>query len=176
MTAQGQFQGDRPRTLEEEKFLSGLASGVADWTLLDFQLDSFRVFARIKPLVVILNVPSIDVPTGACTLQIGYWHDGPNGRTLEGEWGDSHLLDSHVYDGDGLTIIGLEEAPDTYGNFAAKWLEHQLLRPVERLDWLQGEQVRESTWRLADSGKLIARNGWSLRLPAKPPSRVLRVR
>ncbi|MEV8084823.1 hypothetical protein, partial [Pseudarthrobacter oxydans] len=42
------------------------------------------------------------------------------------------VLDNHVYDGDGLTIIGLEEAPDTYGHFAANWLERQLKRPVER--------------------------------------------
>jgi hypothetical protein len=176
MTALGQFQGDRARTPEEEKFLKELACGIVGWSLTHPQLDSFRVFAGIKPLVVILDVPGVEVPRGTCTLQIAYWHDGPNGRTLEGEWGDSHLLDNHVYDGDGLTIIGLEEAPDTYGHFAADWLDRQLKRPVERLDWLRGGQVKESTWRLADSGKLIARNGRLLRLPSKPPDRVFRVR
>ncbi|MEV8085775.1 hypothetical protein, partial [Pseudarthrobacter oxydans] len=75
-----------------------------------------------------------------------------------------------------LTIIGLEEAPDTYGHFAANWLERQLKRPVERLDWLQGGQAKESTWRLQDSGKIIARSGRSLRLPSKQPDRVLKVR
>ena len=111
-----------------------------------------------------------------CTLQVAYWHDGPSGRTLEGEWGDSHILDNHVYDGDGLTIIGLEEAPDTYGHFAANWLERQLKRPVERLDWLQAGQVKETIWRLPDSGKIVARSGRSLRLPSKQPERVLKVR
>lgn len=53
------------------------------------------------------------------TLRVGYWHEGPFGRALEREWGDDHLLDSHVYDGNGLTVIGLDEAPETYGTFAA---------------------------------------------------------
>lgn len=175
MTAHGQFQGDRARTPEEEKFLKELARGIAGWPPTNPKLESFKVFARIKPLVVILDVPGIETPD-ACTLQVAYWHDGPSGRTLEGEWGDSHVLDNHVYDGDGLTIIGLEEAPDTYGHFAANWLERQLKRPVERLDWLQGGQVKESTWRLQDSGKIIARSGRSLRLPSKQPDRVLKVR
>ena len=175
MTVHGQFHGDRARTPEEEKFLKELARGIAGWPPTNPKLDSFKVFARIKPLVVILDVPGIETPD-ACTLQVAYWHDGPSGRTLEGEWGDSHVLDNHVYDGDGLTIIGLEEAPDTYGHFAANWLERQLKRPVERLDWLQGGQVKESTWRLQDSGKIIARSGRSLRLPSKQPDRVLHVR
>jgi hypothetical protein len=175
MTAHGQFQGDRAHTPEEEKFLKELAAGIAGWPPTSPKLDSFKVLARIKPLVVILDVPGIEAPD-ACTLQVAYWHDGPSGRTLEGEWGDSHVLDNHVYDGDGLTIIGLEEAPDTYGDFAANWLERQLKRPVERLDWLQGGQVKESTWRLSDSGKIIARSGRSLRLPSKQPDRVLKVR
>lgn len=123
-----------------------------------------------------LDIANIDVPPGTCTLQISYWHDGPNGRTLEGEWGNSHLLDNHVYDGDGLTIIGLERPPDTYGQFAARWMQRQLKRPVERLDWVQGGKVKESTWRLADSGKSIARSGRLLRFPSQPPTRVLRVR
>jgi hypothetical protein len=176
MTAHGQFQGDRARTPEDEKFLNAFATGVARWPLTHPKLDSFRVFAGIKPLVLVLDVPGVDVSPGTCTLQIAYWHDGPNGRMLEGEWGDNHLLDNHDYNADGLTIIGLEEAPDTYGQFAANWMERQLERPVERLDWLQAGQVRESTWRLADSGKSIARRGTSLRLPSKPPDRKLNIR
>lgn len=39
---------------------------------------------------------------------------------------------------------------------AAAWLRRQRQQPVERLDWLRGEQVKESAGRLADSGKTIA--------------------
>lgn len=174
--AQGQLDGDPPRTPEEASFLSGLTRSVSAWSLPDVQLGSFTVVARMNPIVVMLNVPGIDVPNGTCTLQVGYWNDGPCGRALEGEWGDSHLLDNHVYDGDGLTVIGLDEAPETYGTFAAAWLQRQLQRPVERVDWLHGEQVRESAWSLADSGKTIARMGWSVHRPGKAPSRIQRVR
>lgn len=176
MMAQGQLDGDPPRTPEEAKFLSGIARGISAWSIPDVQLGSFTVLARMKPIVVTLNVPGIDVPHGTCTLQIGYWNEGPYGRALEGEWGDSHLLDNHVYDGDGLTVIGLVEASETYGTFAAAWLLRQLQRPVERLDWLRDEQIKESAWRLADSGKTIARMGWSVRRPSKAPSRIQRVR
>lgn len=176
MMAQGQLDGDLPRTPEEANFLSGLTRGVSAWSLPGVQLGSFTVVARMIPIVVTLNVPGIDVSHGTCTLQIGYWNDGPYGRALEGEWGDSHLLDNHVYDGDGLTVFGLDEAPETYGTFAAGWLQRQLQRPVERVDWLRGEQVQESVWRLADSGKTIARMGWSVRRPGKAPSRIQRVR
>ena len=176
MMAQGQFDGDPPRTPDEAEFLGGIAHGVSAWSLPDVQLGSFKVFAGIKPIVVTLDVPGIDVPPGKCTLQIGYWLDGPYGRALEGEWGDDHILDSHVYDGEGLTVFGLDEAPETYGTFAADWRRRQLGRPVKRLDWLRGEQIRESAWRLADSGKTIARMGWSVRRPGKAPSRIQIVR
>jgi hypothetical protein len=174
--ADGQLAGDRPRTPAEENFLGGLASRISGWSLPDITFASFSVIARMKPIVVTLNVPGIDVPAGTCTLQVGYWHDGPHARALEGEWGDSHLLDNHVYDRDGLSVFGLDETPETYGTFAAGWLQRQLQQPVERLDWLRGERIRESAWRLAESGKTIARVGWSVRRPGRGPDRILRVR
>lgn len=169
------FQGDSPRTPDEEEFLRGLASGIEEWSIADAQVESFTVLARLVPLVVTLDVPGIDIRSDTCTLQVGYWHDGPDGRVLEGEWGNELILDSHVYDADGLTVIGLAEAPRTYGTFAAGWLERQLLRPVERLDWLRRDQIRTTTWRLMDSGATIAGSGgW--RIPGMPPSRRNRVR
>lgn len=164
------FQGDSPRTPEEEDFLRGLVSGIDGWAVEDVQPESFMVLDVLVPLVVTLDVPGIDLRSDSCTLQVGYWHEGPDGRVLEGEWGNSSLLDNHVYDADGLTVIGLTEAPATYGTLAARWLERQLLRPVERLDWLRGDEIRTTRWRLADSGKTIAESGrW--RIPGMPPSR-----
>lgn len=169
------FQGDSPRTPDEEEFLPAIGSGIDGWSIDGVDLESFMVLDDLVPLVVTLDVPGIDLPAGLCTLQIGYWHDGPDGRLLEGEWGNSSLLDSHVCDADGLTVIGLSEAPDTYGTLAAHWLERQLLRPVERLDWLRGDEIRTTRWRLADSGKTIAESGrW--RIPGMPPSRRSSVR
>ena len=72
MTAHGHFQGDRARTPEEEKFLEELARGIAGWPLTNPTLDSFGVFAGIKPLVVIFGRPwyrgSGRVHTSGCVL------------------------------------------------------------------------------------------------------------
>lgn len=57
MMAQGQPGGDPPRTPEEANFLSGITRGVSAWSLPDVQLGSFTVLARMKPIVVTLNVP-----------------------------------------------------------------------------------------------------------------------
>ncbi|MPV87288.1 hypothetical protein GB882_01300 [Georgenia ruanii] len=69
------------------------------------------------------DVPGVAVPPGQCTLQIGYWDDDRGCRALQGEWGDDHLLDSHEFSSDGLTVFGLIEEPETYRMLAAKWLE-----------------------------------------------------
>lgn len=169
------LQGDSPRTPEDEEFLRGLATGIEDWSSADVQLESFTVHAALVPLVVTFDVPGIEFQSGVLILQVGYWHDGPDGRVLKGKWCNQSILDSHVYDTDGPTVIGLAESPRTYGTFAAGWLERQLMRPVERLDWLRGDQIRAAIWRLAESGENLGGAGrW--RLLGKPPGRKLRVR
>ena len=105
------FRGDDPRTSSEQEFLQALAAYITDWAVPGMPAQSFEVFARMHPLVVMTQVPGVDVPAGRCTLQIGYWDDRPGCRALEGEWGDDLLLDSHVYSSDGLTVFGLHEEP-----------------------------------------------------------------
>jgi hypothetical protein len=77
------FQGGSPRTPEEEEFLRGLASGIDGWTVEDAQPEPFMVLDVLVPLVVTLDVPGIELHSGSCTLQVGYWHDGPDGRVLK---------------------------------------------------------------------------------------------
>lgn len=170
------LRGDAPRTDAEREFLTAFSAHVSHWAVPDVALDAFRVVAVLRPLVVMTDVPGVDVPSGHCTLQIGYWEDDRGCRALQGEWGDEYLLDNHEYTDDGLTVFGLREEPDTYGTLAAKWLERQLQRPVDRQDWLRDGTVVRSRWVLHDTGKRIARTqdrAWFVR---GAPHRTMRVR
>lgn len=170
------LMGDAPRTDAEGEFLHAFAAYIAHWVVPDVSPASFQVIAAMHPLMVMTNVPEVSVPPGQCTLQIGYWDDGRGCRALQGEWGDDLLLDSHVYSSDGLTVFGLYEEPSTYGMLAAKWLERQLQRPVDRQDWLREGTVVRSRWVLPDTGKRIAQTVdkvWFLR---GAPERITRVR
>jgi hypothetical protein len=162
------LNGDSPRSDEEAAFLAAFADHVAGWAFEDMSLKSFRVITLV-PLIVVVDVPGLSAPQGQCTLQVGYWTDGPYGTAVEGQWGDAHLLDDHTYTSDGLTVIGLEAAPEVFASFAAGWLHRQLLRPVNRHDWLKGGKVVASRWQLGDSGLV-------LRTQAKLPALLLRTR
>ncbi|GAA1750612.1 hypothetical protein [Kocuria aegyptia] len=170
------FRGDSSRTSSEQEFLEALAAYIAEWAVPGVPARSFEVFARIHPLVVMTEVPGVDVPAGRCTLQIGYWDDRRGCRALEGEWGDGYLLDSHVYSSDGLTVFGLHEEPGTYGNLAGKWLERRLPRRVDRQDWVRKGTLVRSRWVLPDTGKRVAQTinaDWFVR---GAPDRVTRLR
>ena len=83
------FRGDDSRTSSEQEFLEVLAAYIAEWAVPGMPAQSFEVVARMHPLVVMTQVPGVDVPAGRCTLQIGYWDDCRGCRVLEGEWGMS---------------------------------------------------------------------------------------
>lgn len=100
------LNGDSPRSDEEAAFLAAFADHVAGWPFEDISLKSFQVITLV-PLILVVNVPGLSASQGQCTLQIGYWTDGPYGTAMEGQWGDDHLLDDHTYTSDGLTVIGL---------------------------------------------------------------------
>ena len=170
------FRGDGARTSSEQEFLDALAAYMTDWAVPGISAQSFEVVARMHPLVVMTDVPDVDVPTGQCTLQVGYWDDRQGCRALEGEWGDDLLLDSHEYSSDGLTVFGLHEEPATYGTLAGKWLERELQRRVDRQDWNRKGKLLRSRWVLPDTGKRVAQTvstNWFVR---GAPDRVTRVR
>ena len=170
------FRGDSPRTSSEQGFLDALAANIIDWVAPGISAQSFEVVARMHPLVVMTEVPDVEVPAGTCTLQVGYWDDHQGCRALQGEWGDDLLLDSHVYSSDGLTVFGLHEEPGTYGTLAGKWLERQLQRRVDRQDWIRKGQLVRSRWVLPDTRMRVAQTvdtNWFVR---GAPDRVTRIR
>lgn len=98
------------------------------------------------------------------TLQVGYWTDGPFGQALQGVWGDEYLLDDHDgNDPEDLTVVGVRANHEEYAQWAAAWLLRQLCRPVVRQEWLAGDRVVAATWRLDDTGRVLARQGSGLR-------------
>ena len=175
MVGGGLFEGDPPRTDAEARFLDALGSFAAA-SPVPGMAGPFDVLAQIAPLVVTLDLPGINVTPAICNLQVGYWESNRFGPSLEGQWGDGYVLDSYDRDGDNLEVTGLDESPETFDGFAARWLERQLLRPVERRDWMRNGDVRYSRWCLSDTGRILARSGALLRLPRNPPSRVVVIR
>jgi hypothetical protein len=77
-----------------------------------------------------------------------------------------HLLNSHVYSSDGLTVLGLHEEPAIYGTLAGRCLARQLQRAVARQDWIRKGELVGSRWVLADTGMPVAQTvdtNWSVR-------------
>jgi hypothetical protein len=55
----------------------------------------------------------------------------------------------------------------------ADWLEAQLRRPVDRMDWMNADgEVIASEWRLVDSGRRVATEGSWLRRRRVPTRRL----
>ena len=168
------FTGAAPRNDTEARYLATLQSLAATWDIGGLRPEHTSVLTVMTPLH--MTVELVGLPADV-TLQVGYWLEAPHGPGLEGEWGDNHLLDNHVYGADGLTVQGLTASPEQFATWTADWLLAQLRRPVERLDWAGPDGTVTSQWRLADTGLSLTWQGtrrWRRR--RQPPDRVQRVR
>ena len=121
-----------------------------------------------------MNIPD----TEALELQIAYWQQPPMGHAVEGMWsGDGAVLDDKRYDHDGLAVLGVDGDPEFFASLAGCWLAHQLRRPIERLDWMVGNTLVASRWRLADTGAVVSGKGASWwRAIKRAPTAVTRIR
>ncbi|MEW2477669.1 hypothetical protein AB0875_28225 [Micromonospora gifhornensis] len=130
----------------------------------------------LAPLYVDVDVPGLTIRRR--TLQVGYWTNGPFGQALHGVWGDDYLLDDHDgNDPENLTVVGVRASHENYAQWAAAWLLRQLKRPVVREEWLTGDRVAAATWRLDDTGRVLARHGNGFRrLMRRRADRVVTVR
>src|SRR5687767_8093678 len=99
------LNGDSPRSDEQAGFLAAFADRVGGWNFEGNFPQLFRVHT-LGAVIGGVGGSGISAPPGKCTLQVGYWTDGPYGTAVEGQWGDDHLLDDHTYTSDGLTVIG----------------------------------------------------------------------
>ena len=165
--AAGWFLGDEARTKDEARFLARLRERASAWSVLGVRPDASWCHAVFVPLVVGVDHPCLADQGGLTSLQVGYWPPTSMGLRLEGEWGDHHLLDNGGDDTD-LRVQGLPGEPEFFADSAAMWLETQLLRKIDRMEWLDGERVAASRIRLADGGQTLARRGSWLRTRRHP--------
>ena len=167
------FAGDPPRDAGERRFLDALRERAARWDVAGLDTSHTRTRTVLRPLHLTVDLTGLPPDVN---LQIGWWPDDGNGHQLDGEWGDSALLDGGRVDSGMLTVTGLHATPDQFASWTADWLQTQLIRPVERDEWLRaGDRVVASRWRLVDTGVVL----WSAGFPSlrrRPPDRVTRVR
>ncbi len=172
------FSGDEPRDDREHAFLDTVRDEARTWQVPGLRPEDTAAGAFILPLHLSVDIPGL--PGAVANLQVGYWPPdrGPYGHALEGEWGDKYHLDSHVYGRDGLTVFGLSASPAQFGHWAATWLHDQLMRPIERREWLdEAGKVAATRYVLADTDFVLRQTGFSIvRRFRRPPDRVERVR
>ena len=110
--------------------------------------------------------PSLAGEVGLTSLHVGYWPTTAHGLRLQGEWGDSHLLDSG--DDTDLRIQGISGQPEFFADARATWLAMQLLGPIDPMEWVNGDRVVANRIRLGGRGQTLGRRGSWLRTRREP--------
>ena len=171
-SAEQWFTGDAPRTEDEARFLTRVRERSVTWAVPGLESAASWSLAKLVCLLLVVASPSLDGLKGLHSVQVGYYPPG-NPLRLEGEWGDDHLLDNGGDEHD-LRLAGVEGEPEWFADIAADWMQRQLLRPLERREWLDGSTVVAQQTRLSDSGFLLARSGSRFR-SRRAPDRTLRL-
>lgn len=167
MTDAGWFSGDEPRTDDEARFLARLRELASGWPVPGLGPEATWCLTALVPLLVAVDSPSLAGEVGLTSLHVGYWPPTPQGLRLEGEWGDDHLLDNGGSETD-LRIQGVSGEPEFFADATAAWLATQLLRPIDRMDWLHGDRVVATRIRLGGGGQTLVRRGSWLRTRRDP--------
>lgn len=159
------FDGD-PRDEREAAFLAELRA--ARWAWADTGLAPADTSAEtyLVPLLILVDVPW--VPSGYHWFHIAFWPAG-RAESIQAEWGNDHILDNGHFSHD-LHVAGIDLDPVEAAGIVARWIRHQLGRPIRRDDWLDsGGTVIASRWLLADTDESLAGTGsWLVR--RRPPS------
>jgi hypothetical protein len=167
VTDAGWFSGDEPRTDDEVRFLARLRDLASGWYVAELSPDATWCLTALVPLLVAVDCPSLAGEIGLTSLHVGYWPPTAHGLRLQGEWGDSHLLDNGGDDTD-LRIQGISGEPEFFADATAKFLATQLLRPIDRMEWVNGDRVVATRIRLGGGGQTLGRRGSSLRTRREP--------
>lgn len=171
VTDGGWFSGDEPRTDDEARFLARLRELAPDWPVAGLVPDGTWCSTGMVPLFVAVDCPSLAGEVGLTSLHVGYWPPTGHGLRLQGEWGDAYLLDNGGDDTD-LHIQGVPAKPEFFADAAGTWLATQLLRPINRLEWVKGNRVVAMRVQLGDAGKTLVRRGSSLRTRRRPDATI----
>ncbi|WP_157606370.1 hypothetical protein [Phycicoccus sp. Soil802] len=159
VTAASWFPGDEGRTHDEARFLARLRELAPGWAVAGLGPERTWCLTALVPLLVVVDCPLLAGEVGLTSLHVGYWPPTPHGLRLQGEWGDNHLLDNGGDDTD-LEIQGISGEPESFADTAGIWLATQLLRPMERMEWVRGERVVAAKIRLIGGQTLVRRGSW----------------
>lgn len=176
------FAGADGRNESEVRFLAAMRDAAHEWSVQDLRPGDTGALSGMTPLMVLVDVPGL--PSGVMrVLQVAYWTDGPwiepsGCGGLQGTWGGQYLLDDYdAADSENLTVVGVDAQPEAFATWAVEWLIRQLRRPVLREEWLTAGEISAAVWRLTDTGRILGREGASLKRALKrPPDRSLRAR
>lgn len=158
MTGGDWFRGAEPRSEDEARFLARLRELADGWQVPGLLPEGSAYLAVLTPLVATVEHPLLRGGFGLTQLQVGYWPPSPSEMRLEGQWGDDHLLDNGG-DATDLHIVGVSGEPEFFAEAAASWLLAQLVRPIERLDWIKGDRIVATQIRIAEGGQTLSSRG-----------------
>ncbi len=171
------FSDEPGRNEAEATFLAHLRHEAEAWDVARLTPEDTSAECFLIPVYAGVTVPGLTIDVR--TLQIAYWTSLPCGAVLHGAWSRaSYILDDHDgNDFEDLTVAGVHADPQQHAAWAAAWILPQLGRPIVRQDWLRNDEVVASTWRFADTGRVLHRGGRSSRrLLRRGPDEVTRVR
>jgi hypothetical protein len=159
------------RNDEERVFLTSLGDGLADLTLDVVDAYASAVF---EPLLVSFDVAG--VTTWRSSLDIFF--KAGHLPWLYGSWsGGGDDLDLDWSCPSALTVRGLDFDASQAAAWSIAWLGVQLRRVLLREEWGSAAAPVASTWRFADTGEVLGKDGASTaRFLHRKPSRVVRVR
>ena len=165
----------RGRDAGEDAVLAEIRRQVARSGLADVGPE--RTAASVltdQPLVLTVQVPGLARVPSRPELQVGLDPEEDTDACLLGAWETwGWVLDV------GTRVLGSPNgrSPAALATSARRWLEQQLARPVEHVQWDVRCGRARSAWRFADDGELLAQERGVDRLQRRrPPDRVTRLR
>lgn len=157
------FGLDECRSENERQFIIELEK-LSNW-YLDFMPHEMRTVLYASPV-------DRDYNLVLRTLRVDY-----DGSTLWLGPDETHQFSTDLAVGQRGVSTHSDQSPIELAAIAAKWLNHELRRPIERQEWdkLDDRGVAPRLWLMADSGERICRNGVVLS-EFGPPDRTIQVK
>ena len=164
----------RGRNAADEAVLAEIRRRVARVGLVDVRPEQTRAsVTEDGALVLIVKVPGLEDVYGHPELQVGVEpSEDPVETCLIGAWETwGFVLDA------GLEILDYpDRSPAGLATGALHWLEEQLRRPVDCLEWDVWPRRTKRAWRFADDELLNWESGAGILRRRRDPDRVVRLR
>jgi hypothetical protein len=161
-----------------DTLLNGVRSLATTWRSLGLQAGDTMAYVWSKPRKVSLTMDIVDrhpfpsgesdrhVGQGLASLRMDYV-----GTSVRAAWGDSERCDEEEMPEpcQDEIVFPIEPSHPAQGiDEAIDWLLTQARRPIHRLEWTRNGETIARLWRLADTGRELARSGGGVVWSAPP--------